>query len=229
MLLLRKWEFQSFSYRFSPLFESFLDQKKKPWPLPPRAQCSSPAHIWVWSIAKIVATTCSITVPSLKLLPQSAQFSYFFCTIWLDYNWSADNLRTGHFNKLYIQARGTVTWHWSAVTLSWQLSIDHKISETKIDASFPNSMFHVEGFRLCRSDRKAGGWGLMVYVRPGVYFTSVKQFKGLSSENLPNFTTEQITLKGAVQYYLLLISTLFLKYLAKISFNPKMTQLSYSP
>ena len=30
------------------------------------------------------------------------------------------------------------------------------ISENKIDASFPDSIFHVEGFRLCRSDRKAG-------------------------------------------------------------------------
>ena len=69
----------------------------------------------------------------------------------------------------------------------------------------------------------------MVYVRPVVYFTRVKQFKSLWSENLPNFTTEQITLKGAIQYYLLLISTLFLKYLAKISFNQKMTQLSCCP
>ena len=29
------------------------------------------------------------------------------------------------------------------------------ISESKIDANFPDSMFHVEGFRLCRRDRKA--------------------------------------------------------------------------
>ena len=33
------------------------------------------------------------------------------------------------------------------------------ISESKIDASFPDSMFHVEGFRLCRSDSLKGrGW-----------------------------------------------------------------------
>lgn len=44
------------------------------------------------------------------------------------------------------------------------------ISESKIDASFPDSMFHVEGFRLCRSDRKAGGGGLMVNVRSDVCF-----------------------------------------------------------
>lgn len=44
------------------------------------------------------------------------------------------------------------------------------ISESKIDDSFPDSMFHVEGFRLCRSDRKAGGGGLMVNVRSDVCF-----------------------------------------------------------
>ena len=69
------------------------------------------------------------------------------------------------------------------------------ISESKIDASFPDSMFHVEGFRLCRSDRKAGGGGLIVYVRSDICFLRVKQFKGLSSQNLCNFRTESITLK----------------------------------
>ena len=69
------------------------------------------------------------------------------------------------------------------------------ISESKIDDSFPDSMFHVEGFRLCRSDRKAGGGGLMVYVRSDVCFVRVKQFKGLSSQSLSNFRTESLTLK----------------------------------
>jgi len=32
------------------------------------------------------------------------------------------------------------------------------ISESKIDASFPDSKFHVEGFCVCRRDRKAGRW-----------------------------------------------------------------------
>jgi len=72
------------------------------------------------------------------------------------------------------------------------------ISESKIDASFPDSMFHVEGFRLCRRDRKAGGGGLMVYVRSDVCFVRVKQFKGLSSQNLSNFRTESITLKAKI-------------------------------
>ena len=58
------------------------------------------------------------------------------------------------------------------------------ISESKIDVSFPNSTFHVEGFRLCRSDRKAVGGGLMVYVRSDVCFDRVKQFKGLSCATL---------------------------------------------
>ena len=43
------------------------------------------------------------------------------------------------------------------------------ISETKIDGSFPDSQFQVEGFRLCRSDRKAGGRGLMIYVRSDIH------------------------------------------------------------
>ena len=34
------------------------------------------------------------------------------------------------------------------------------ISETKMDGSFPDSQFQVEGFRLCRSDGKVGGGGL---------------------------------------------------------------------
>ena len=31
------------------------------------------------------------------------------------------------------------------------------ISETKIDSTFPSSLCHVEGFCLCRCNRKAGG------------------------------------------------------------------------
>ena len=73
------------------------------------------------------------------------------------------------------------------------------ISESKIDAGFADSMFHVEGFRLCRSDRKAVGGGLMVYVRSDVCFVRVKQFKGLSSQNWCNFRTESITLKVKIR------------------------------
>ena len=45
---------------------------------PPRAQCASPGtYLSGVQWLKIVATTCTITVPSLMLLPQRAQFSYF--------------------------------------------------------------------------------------------------------------------------------------------------------
>ena len=69
------------------------------------------------------------------------------------------------------------------------------ISETKIDASFPNSMFYVEGFRLCRCDRKAGGGGLMVFVRSEMCFIRVNELKGLSSDTWSTFKTESIVLK----------------------------------
>ena len=54
-------------------------------------------------------------------------------------------------------------------------------------------------FRLFRSDRKAGGGGLIVYVRSDVCFVRVKQFKGLPSQNLCNHRTESITLKVKIR------------------------------
>ena len=50
-------------------------------------------------------------------------------------------------------------------------------SETKIDGSFPDSQFQVKGFRLSRSDRKAGGGGLMIYVRSDIHLVKVKHWK----------------------------------------------------
>lgn len=69
------------------------------------------------------------------------------------------------------------------------------ISETKIDASFPDSQFHIDGYRLCRKDRQAGGGGLMIYVKGDVYFMTVRQLKGMSLENLSTFKTEFMVLK----------------------------------
>lgn len=69
------------------------------------------------------------------------------------------------------------------------------ISETKIDGSFPDSQFQVEGFRLCRSDRKAGGWGLMIYLRSDIHFVKVKYLKGATPEEWAAFRTETIILK----------------------------------
>ena len=36
------------------------------------------------------------------------------------------------------------------------------IQETKIDSTFPNSQFHVNGYNIFRRDRKKGGGGVMI-------------------------------------------------------------------
>ena len=69
------------------------------------------------------------------------------------------------------------------------------ISKTKIDGSFPDSQFQVEGFRLCRSDRKDGGGGLMIYVRSDIHVVKVKYLKGTTPEEWAAFRTETIILK----------------------------------
>ena len=68
------------------------------------------------------------------------------------------------------------------------------ISETKIDASFPDSQFHIDGYRLCRNDRQAGGGGLMIYVRSDIYFMTVR-LEGMSPEDSSTFKTEFMVLK----------------------------------
>ena len=42
------------------------------------------------------------------------------------------------------------------------------LSETKIDASFPDAQFHVDDFRLYRKDRNRFGGGLMIYVTDNI-------------------------------------------------------------
>lgn len=61
------------------------------------------------------------------------------------------------------------------------------ISETKIDASFLDSQFHINGYRLCHNDRQAGGGGLMIYVRSDV---RVRQLERMSLEDLSTFKRE---------------------------------------
>ena len=75
--------------------------------------------------------------------------------IWADFDQKANNhrsnLKLGHINANSIggfKFNEIKTW-----LQSGRLDV-LIISETKIDATFPNSMFHVEGFRLCRCDRK---------------------------------------------------------------------------
>ena len=116
--------------------------------------------------------------------------------VWADFDETAKNYGS-NFKIAHINANSVGGFKFYEIK-TWLLSgrLDLLvISESKIDASFPDSMFHVEGFRLCRSDRKAGAGGLMVYVRSDVCFVRVKQFKGLSSQSLSNFRTESLTLK----------------------------------
>lgn len=57
------------------------------------------------------------------------------------------------------------------------------ISESKIDATLPNSMFHCslsDSFRLCR-DSKAGDSGLLIYGSFHICFIRAKELKGLPS------------------------------------------------
>lgn len=42
------------------------------------------------------------------------------------------------------------------------------IQETKIDSTFPNSQFNVEGYKLFRRDRAKGGGGIAVFVRDNI-------------------------------------------------------------
>ena len=48
------------------------------------------------------------------------------------------------------------------------------IQETKIDRTFPNSQFHVEGFKLFRRDRVKGGGGIAVFISDNIIATTRK-------------------------------------------------------
>ena len=102
------------------------------------------------------------------------------------------NFNIGHVNANSIG--GFKFYEIKSWLLSWRFNII-VISKTKIDKSFPDSQFQIDGYRLCRSDRKAGGGGLMIYVRSDVHFVRVKQLRGLSTEHWSGFRTESIVLK----------------------------------
>ena len=42
------------------------------------------------------------------------------------------------------------------------------ISETKIDASFPNAQFYITGYTIYRRDRNSNGGGLLLYVKDDI-------------------------------------------------------------
>ena len=52
------------------------------------------------------------------------------------------------------------------------------IQETKIDSTFPNSQFSVQGYNLYRRDRKKGGGGIVVYVRNSIPPYQLKTNRG---------------------------------------------------
>ena len=93
-----------FQTAFLTTLSQFFGPKQKGRDLCPKGtMCMSP-HIFEWGpYLKLVATSCTITVPSLILLPQSAQFSYFYFFI--------QYILTVYFNRKYffyiIYARAT--------------------------------------------------------------------------------------------------------------------------
>ena len=58
------------------------------------------------------------------------------------------------------------------------------ISETKLDASFPNSQFKIEGYHFppFRRDRNSHGGGLMVFIKNDIIVTRVTEYRPLEIE-----------------------------------------------
>ena len=54
------------------------------------------------------------------------------------------------------------------------------ISETKLDKTYPDSQFAIQGFRMCRSDRNIYGGGLMIFVLK-TNMVSIRQTSGLNT------------------------------------------------
>ena len=65
------------------------------------------------------------------------------------------------------------------------------MTETKIDASFSNGQFNVDGFRMHRVDRNIHGGGLMIFIRTDICFHVMTRF----NMDLSSFRTESMILK----------------------------------
>ena len=65
------------------------------------------------------------------------------------------------------------------------------MTETKIDATFSNSQFNVEGFRIYRVDRNAHGGGLMIFMLNDICFLVITRF----NIDMSSFRTESMLLK----------------------------------
>ena len=72
------------------------------------------------------------------------------------------------------------------------------ISETKLDKTYPDSQFAIQGFRMCRSDRNIYGGGLMIFVRSDLCFTVTKELGDQNGIDTSNFRTEHFILKVKV-------------------------------
>ena len=48
------------------------------------------------------------------------------------------------------------------------------VSETKIDASYPDSQFHIPGYHIHRQDRKKGGGGVLMFVTSKIESKRIK-------------------------------------------------------
>ena len=49
------------------------------------------------------------------------------------------------------------------------------ITETKVNETFPNCHFHVDGFRFVRRDRNIHGGGIMMYIRSDIIYENIIQ------------------------------------------------------
>ena len=92
------------------------------------------------------------------------------------------NFKLGHVNTNSI--RGSKFYEIRTWLISGRIDI-LVISETKIDGSFPDS----------QSNRKAGGGGLLIYVRSDIHFVKVKHLKGITPEEQAAFRMETLIVK----------------------------------
>ena len=75
------------------------------------------------------------------------------------------------------------------------------MTETKIDATFSNSQFNMEGFRMYRVNRNAHGGALMIFIRNDICFHLViTRF----NKDMSSFGTESMLLKVKINLGLLL-------------------------
>ena len=83
------------------------------------------------------------------------------------------------------------------------------ISETKLDKTYPDSQFAIQGFRVCRSDRNIYGSGLMIFVRSDLCFTVTKELGDQNGIDTSNFRTEHIILKVKVAKFWLTVMAIY--------------------